>query len=424
MNRRRNGLSGGQCYKSGRFLPRASASLHRSLLETHMLTKAENDLLTRVGPGQPAGELLRRYWLPVGVASELTVEKPTQIVRILGETLVLFRSMNGEVGLIDDRCAHRGASLCYGRVEERGIACAYHGWLYNAKGDCLETPAEPAESKFHLTVKQKAYPVQKVCGLFWAYLGPAPAPLLPNFDIWFRKDGRRKIFIQPQLDCNWFQAMENSMDPAHLMILHQETAEPDRAAENTTRGFTEEVDHFDFFEVPYGLMKRRTYKNGMIDEHPVIFPNILRQGNAGQIRVPIDDTHTKIFFVRFFPSPDGSIIENDEPPVIHLPPYKNPPDKLHPFTRFRMNEVQAQDNMAWETQGAIADRTNERLTSSDRGVVMLREVMMREIQRMQAGHDPKGVIRAPQQNAAMVDTHLTQTIQQFGQIGADVVVNA
>lgn len=389
-----------------------------------MLTKTENDLLTRVGSGQPAGELLRRYWQPVGVASELTVEKPTQVVRILDETLVLFRNKKGEVGLIDDRCAHRGASLCYGRVEERGIACAYHGWLYDAKGSCLETPAEPAQSKFHLTVEQKAYPVQKVCGLYWAYLGPAPAPLLPNFDIWFRNDGRRKIFVQPQLDCNWFQAMENSMDPSHLMILHQETAEPDRRPANSTRGFTDEIALFDFYEVPYGLMKRRTYKNGMIDEHPVIFPNILRQGNAGQIRVPIDDTHTKIFFVRFFPSPDGSIVENHEPPVIHLPPYKSPPDRLHPLTRFRMNEVQAQDHMAWETQGPIADRTRERLTSSDRGIVLLRQVMLREIQRMQAGHDPKGVIREPRQNAAMIDTHLTQTIEQFGQIGADVVANA
>ena len=389
-----------------------------------MLTKAANDMLTRVGSGQPAGELLRRYWLPVGVASELTAEKPTQVVRILGETLVLFRTTKGEVGLIDDRCAHRGVSLSYGRVEERGIACAYHGWLYDNKGNCLEAPAEPTESKFCLTVKQRAYPVQKLVGLYWAYLGPQPAPLIPNLDIWYRKDGRRKIFIQPQLDCNWFQAMENSMDPAHLMILHQDTAEPERMAGDSTRGFTDEVDHFDFYEVPYGLMKRRTYKSGMIDEHPVIFPNILRQGNAGQIRVPIDDTHTKIYFVRFFPTEDGSIVEGDDPPVIHVAPYKSPPDVLHPFTRFRMDAVQAQDHMAWETQGPIADRIRERLATSDRGIVLLRAVMMREIRRMHEGQDPMGVVRDPRQNATMVDTHLTETIQQFGQVGADVAVSA
>jgi len=387
-----------------------------------MLTREENERLTRVGPGTPAGELLRRYWFPVGVASELTEENPTQLVRILGETLVLFRDKKGRVGLLDDRCSHRGASLCYGRVEERGIACAYHGWLYDAHGNCLETPAEPLNSKFHLTVKQRSYPVQKLVGLYWSYLGPEPVSLLPNFDILFRKDGHRKIFIQPQLDCNWFQAMENSMDPAHLQILHQETAGRGRTIQNTTRGLTDDVEKFDFYEVPYGLMKRRTYKNGMIDEHPVIFPNILRQGNVGQIRVPIDDSHTKIYFVRFFPNEDGSVVENDEPPVEYIKPYKSPPDALHPYTKFRMDEVQAQDHMAWETQGPIADRTRERLTSSDRGIVMLREVMIREMKRVEQGLDPMGVIRNVHQNV-MVDTHLMESIAQASESRAPRAVN-
>ena len=112
-----------------------------------MLTREENERLTRVGQGTPAGELLRRYWYPVGVANELTEETPTQLVRILGETLVLFRDRKGRVGLLDDRCAHRGASLCYGRVEERGISCPYHGWLYDTRGNCLETPAEPSRKQ-------------------------------------------------------------------------------------------------------------------------------------------------------------------------------------------------------------------------------------------------------------------------------------
>src|SRR5207245_8152554 len=145
-------------------------------------TQEENDFLTRVGPGTPAGELLRRYWLPVSIAQELTEDQPTKFVRILGEDLVLFRDKQGRVGLLSDRCSHRGASLCYGRVEERGIACPYHGWLYDTKGHCLETPAEPPASKFHLTVKHKSYPVQKLAGLYWAYLGPEPAPLIPHFD--------------------------------------------------------------------------------------------------------------------------------------------------------------------------------------------------------------------------------------------------
>jgi 5,5'-dehydrodivanillate O-demethylase len=388
-----------------------------------MLTREENEMLTRVGSGTPAGELLRRYWLPVAVASELTDENPTQLVRVLGETLVLFRDKRGNVGLLDDRCAHRGVSLSYGRVEERGIACAYHGWLYNTKGECLECPAEPANSKFCLTVKQKAYPLQKLVGLYWAYLGPEPAPLIANFDILFRRDGYRKIFIQPQLDCNWFQAMENSMDPAHLQILHQETAGRGREIKNSTRGLTDDVERFDFYEVSYGLMKRRVYKNGMVDEHPVLFPNVLRQGNVGQFRVPLDDTHTKIFFVRFFPNENGEIVEHDEPSVEYIKPYKNPPDAVHPYTRFRIDAVQAQDHMAWETQGPICDRTRERLTSSDRGVVMLREVMMREMKKVQQGADPMGVIRDPARNP-MIDTHLMESIAQIGEERAPRAVNA
>ncbi len=381
-----------------------------------MLTKEENEMITRVGPGTPGGELLRRYWLPVSVVQELTAEKPTKFVRVLGENLVLFRDKQGRVGLLDDRCSHRGASLCYGRVEERGIACAYHGWLYDVQGNCLETPPEPADSKFTLTVKHKAYPVQKFIGLYWAYLGPQPAPLIPAYDIYARKDGRRKIFVQPQLDCNWFQAMENSVDPAHLQILHQETAldAGKRKPVNTTRGFTDDVESFDFIEVPMGIIKKRKYKNGVVDEHPVMFPNILRQFNGAQIRVPIDDTHTMIFIVRFMPTEDGSLVENDEPPVEYVKSYKNPPDAIHPNTRFRLNEVQAQDHMAWETQGPIADRTRERLATSDRGVVMLRDMMKREIARVQQGLDPKGVIRDPADNG-IIDTHLMESIREMNQ---------
>src|ERR1041384_7169191 len=164
-----------------------------------MLTAEENEYLTRVGPGTPAGELLRRYWHPVAIAADLTAESPTKFVRILGEDLVLFRTPNDEVGLLHDRCAHRGASLSYGRVEERGLACAYHGWLYDFAGDCLECPAEPAGRTFHRTLKQKSYPVQEYLNLVWAYMGPAPAPVLTPYDTLFRRDGHRTIVVHPQL---------------------------------------------------------------------------------------------------------------------------------------------------------------------------------------------------------------------------------
>src|SRR5688572_11964843 len=180
-----------------------------------MLTQTENERLTRVGPGTPAGELMRRYWHPVAFTADLTTEQPTRFVRLLGEDLVLFKDKSGNVGLLADHCSHRGASLLYGRVEERGIACAYHGWLYDSAGNCLECPAEPQGSRFHLTVKHQAYPVRSFIGFYWAYLGPLPAPEIPKLDVWVRKDGTRKIHRRPVLDCNWLQAMENSVDSVH-----------------------------------------------------------------------------------------------------------------------------------------------------------------------------------------------------------------
>ncbi len=377
------------------------------------ITKEENDFLTKVGPGEPAGELLRRYWHPVAVAKELTEENPTKFVRILGENLVLFRDKKSRVGLLEDRCAHRGASLVYGRVEERGIACAYHGWLYDTQGNCLETPPEPAASKFRLTIKHKAYPVQKLVGLYWAYMGPEPAPMIPKYDTLFRTDGRRKIVVHPQLDCNWLQAMENSVDPSHLQVLHQEFAgRRGRKPESTTRGFTDDVESFEFYTVPYGIIKKRRYKNGMLDEHPVIFPNILRQGPSTQIRVPIDDEHTMHIHVMFTLAEDGAPPQDPEDlPVEYKPPYKEPADKNHPFTKFTLHHVIPQDHMAWETQGPIADRTRERLATSDKGIVMLREMLKENIERVQAGLDPiHGFTRDP--NQPIIDTNIDSGLEQ------------
>src|SRR5204862_361681 len=145
----------------------------------------------------------------------LTDEKPTHFVRILGEDLVLFKDKSGGVGLIQDHCAHRGASLMYGRVEERGISCAYHGWLYDTAGNCLETPAEPADSKFYLTVKMKAYPIREYAGLYWTYMGLEPAPVLPRVDI-VESYALTAVGVVPQIDCNWLQVVENNLDQAHV----------------------------------------------------------------------------------------------------------------------------------------------------------------------------------------------------------------
>jgi len=305
-----------------------------------MFTQAETERVSRVGPGTPAGELLRRYWFPVAFEHQLSDAQPTHFVRLLGEDLVLFKDKSGRLGLIADHCAHRGASLLYGRVEERGIACAYHGWLYDTSGSCLECPAEPAGSMFHLTVKQRAYPVRKLVGLYWAYLGPEPAPEIPHFDILVRRDGHRTTQLRGQLSCNYFQAMENSVDPAHLQILHQGPGTRGRVPVSTTRGFTDDVAGFDFALTDYGIMKRREYKDGRIDEHPLIFPNILRQGNGIEIRVPLDDTHMDIYEIRFLPTPDGELVPEDDPVTyVEQTPHKTPMDRMHPFARHSMAQI-------------------------------------------------------------------------------------
>jgi 5,5'-dehydrodivanillate O-demethylase len=378
-----------------------------------MLSKEENEFLTMVGPGTPAGEMLRRYWYPIAIAQELTPQQPTRFVRILGENLVLFRDKLGRVGLIGDRCSHRSASLCYGRVEERGISCAYHGWLYDTEGNILETPPERNDAIIK-SVKNVAYPVKKFDGMFWTYLGPEPAPLLPPYDLLASPRGRRQVVVHPQLDCNWFQAMENSVDPDHLQILHQEFLTRDNHRPvNSTRGFIDEVQETDFYTTDYGIMKKRTYKDGRVDEHPLVFPNMLRQGFGMQIRVPVDDAHTLHFQVFFEPDPTvTSDPRSDDPPVEYMRPYKEPANALHPAAHFTMHSVLAQDHAMWETQGPIADRTLEHLSFSDRGVALLRKVAREQIEKVQRGEDPMGVYRGSED--LVVDTNYQESVKAEG----------
>src|SRR6266511_3818668 len=174
-----------------------------------MITQEENAKLTRVGPGTPVGDLLRRYWHVVGAAGQLDAD-PVRPVRLLGEDLVLYRDVSGVIGLVARTCAHRGISLAYGIPQANGLRCAYHGWTYNNQGQVVDMPFEPA----CLPLKITAYPVQELGGLLFAYLGPLPAPLLPRWDLLVREDLERSIRIG-ELDCNWLQPMDNAMDPVH-----------------------------------------------------------------------------------------------------------------------------------------------------------------------------------------------------------------
>jgi 5,5'-dehydrodivanillate O-demethylase len=373
-----------------------------------MITAEDNRLLTQTGPGTPGGELLRRYWQVVATVPELSAETPTKHVRILSEDLVLFRDKSGRVGLLADHCPHRGASLLYGRVEERGIACAYHGWLYDIEGNCLETPAEPADSKLYLTVKHRAYPVQERYGLYWTYMGPPPAPLLPRFDV--AEIGTVRNVSVSRQDCNWLQVAENNLDQSHTVILHQATRTRGMAGSNSARGLIDELAGLEYIEAPFGIKRHRIDTSGYDDTDLLVFPLGARIYNHFAYKVPVDDTHSKRYSVmsdlgiddgRRDPSwsgTDGAITFGQTPVG------KTPPDAIHPVATYNMDRLQWQDFMAVETQGAISPRENERLGTADRGIVLLREMLKREIEKVQNGLDPIGVIRDPAHET--IDTHI------------------
>jgi 5,5'-dehydrodivanillate O-demethylase len=389
-----------------------------------MLTAEENDLLTRVGPGTPCGELLRRYWQPIARIGDVTEAAPTKHIRVLGEDLVLFRDRSGNVGLLADHCAHRGASLLYGRVEGRGIACAYHGWLYDTAGNCLECPAEPAGSLFHLTVKQTAYPVREQYGLYWAYLGPLPAPELLRWDV--ADHGAIGVTGPQWFDCNWLQGMENHMDQAHVFILHQDSAQRGSDGMNSARGRIDALEGLEYTEVEFGIKRRQLHTSGYDDQDLMIFPNAQRTYNHIGVRVPVDDTHMMRYTVWAeiplsveldAPSEEGRHGGSGEHYSAEATQgerrymSKTPPDALHPAARYRMVGVQAQDRMALETQGPIADRTRERLATSDRGILLYREILKREIEKVQRGLDPIGVVRTPGHEP--IDTYIENWIEMI-----------
>jgi 5,5'-dehydrodivanillate O-demethylase oxygenase subunit len=371
-----------------------------------VLTKEENELLTQVGPGTPGGALLRRYWQPVAMLPEISDETPTKFVRMLGEDLVLFRDKSGNVGLIQDHCAHRGASLLYGRVEERGISCAYHGWLYDTAGNCLETPAEPADSKFCLTVKMRAYPVREYAGLYWTYMGPEPGPVFPHVDI-VESYPLTAVGVVPRIDCNWLQVVENNLDQAHVFILHQTSSGRTEPIADTTRGRIDTLESLDYREDAFGITRRQVLKNGYVEDDLLIFPNSQRLLNHVSVKVPIDDTHTRNF--RVFVDVTG---ERDPAEPVHYyvestAEAKAPADEVYPFARYSMEQLRFQDFMVLETQGPIASRESERLATSDKGVVLMRTILMREIEKVRDGVDPIGVIRDPER--VVIDTH-TETL--------------
>ena len=402
-----------------------------------MLSAEQNDRITQVGPGTPGGEMMRRYWHPIAPAAKLD-EDPVQPVRILGEDLTLYRDHRDRLGLVGQRCPHRAFDLRFGIPEEEGLRCPYHGWMFDGSGACVQQPLEPPDSTYKDRVSIKAYPVQELGGLVWAYLGPLPAPLLPHDDLLVREDGFRQIFLH-SLPCNWLQVMENRADPSHATYLHgrqteylmEKASRTDWHSHMGTGGsmMSPQVNMLargaypinNFIPNPYGYCKSKRDSDVPAEElgeyweigsNPALFPYqlafteidgnghpVIRRGY--QYGVPIDDAHTvHVYYICYL-----------FPPEVHAPKQASVPYKEIPLKdengEYILDYVISQDMVGWYAQGDITDRTEEHLGLSDTILIEFRKLLEEQIKIVEGGGEPINVYWE-QEDAYRRDLNLPQ----------------
>jgi nitrite reductase/ring-hydroxylating ferredoxin subunit len=367
--------------------------------------------LTHVGPETPCGEYLRRFWQPVCFSDELA-DLPRRI-KMLGEEMVAFRDRRGGPGLLELHCPHRGASLEYGVLDERGIRCCYHGWLFSADGTILETPGEPADSTLKDRLFHGAYPVQESSGIVFAYLGPPDQrPPLPIYDSYSRPGFRLSPGRKYLYPCNWLQIMENAMDPAHTAFLHT-------IVSGTV--FTDEfgvLPELDFVETPIGMIyvaTRRVGENVWARMVEAILPNLQQVcpiwetgrrehpfGGPMMTRwiVPVDDTNTLLIEYRHVREGDrdtpGWWIDRDQMLPGQLAAESYEAGQRHPG-----------DFEAQVSQRPVAIHGLEHLASTDRGVTLFRKLLRQGIRDVGAGRDPTGPWRS---NGAAIPTYCNDTV--------------
>ncbi|GAC1315364.1 MAG: aromatic ring-hydroxylating dioxygenase subunit alpha [Chloroflexota bacterium] len=397
-----------------------------------MLKQSDNQLLTQVGPGQPMGELMRRYWHPVAASGELDASPfRTKGLKILGEELVLFRDRSGKLGLISRYCPHRRVDLAIGVVEDDGLRCQYHGWKFDASGACVEQPFEDTthpEDNFRSRCGIAGYPTVEIAGLIFAYLGPQPTPAFPLWEPLTWTNVVRDIATL-ELPCNWLQCQENSLDPVHVEWLHGYFGSyvttlaglPEMQVGN--RSLRHMKIGFDAFE--HGIVKRRILE-GQTEEdpewahgHPILFPHTLFVGSKFsttlQFRVPIDDTHTyHVSLYTFCAAPGTEAPKQDRIPYRHVP-------LQDPNGNWILNYVFNQDYMAWITQGEIALRDQEKLGESDRGIIMFRRMLFEHLKKVESGEPLMNVYAS---ESATGDVPMTRPLElplepvKFGQTRA------
>ena len=366
-----------------------------------MLSKEQNRQLTQVGLGTPMGDVLRRHWHPIAGIDDLA-KNPIKPIRLMGEDLVLFQDQSGAYGLVDRHCAHRRADLSYGYVEPDGIRCNYHGWKFNAAGRCIAQPYEEVanpQARQKCKIQLKAHKVQPKAGMLWAYMGPEPAPELPDWEAFSWANGFVQVVFS-DIPCNWLQTQENSIDPVHFEWMH---ANWSRRLRGITGGHAPKHLQLDFEEIEHGFVYKRISEDTDAT-HPLwtigrvcLWPNGFFLGDHFEWRVPIDDENTMNVTWSFIRVPREA-----EPYVQTSIPTWVSPIKEAQSGRWITSHVINQDIVAWAGQGRITDRTQENLGASDRGVALLRRKLFEDIEAVQEGRDPKGLIRNPAINHRVV----------------------
>jgi phthalate 4,5-dioxygenase len=386
-----------------------------------MLSRDDNELLTRTGPGTPMGALLRHYWIPVVLSSEVEAGGRVKRVKLLGERLIAFRAKNGRPGLVGEFCPHRSASLYFGRVEDAGMRCVYHGWKFGMDGRCLEMPNEPPESGFAAKIRHVGYPCEEGGGMIWAYMGPAsPPPSLPHLE-WTRLPEAHSFASKRVQECNWFQAMEGGIDSSHISFLHAPldhadadvTRELDRASFGVGVAVqtADRAPRFEVVDTDYGVLigARRTRGDGqhlwrvtqfLMPFYTMPPTDLDEKITQSHIWVPMDDTYVINWMVTWHPDRaltreeiDLNVAGKGAHVCDYLPATSEPYGDIRTAAN-RHNDYEmdweahrtrmfcgipgfgVQDQAIQESQGDIVDRTVEHLGTSDAAIIQVRRRLM------------------------------------------------
>jgi phenylpropionate dioxygenase-like ring-hydroxylating dioxygenase large terminal subunit len=406
-----------------------------------MLTAEENERITRVGPGTPMGNVMRRYWQPMALSHELPENDGAPIrVRLLGEDLVAFRDTEGKVGLMDAFCPHRRAPMFFGRNEECGLRCVYHGWKFDRDGKCTDMPSEPPDSLFKNKVTIQTYPTFEGGGVIWTYMGPPetmPAP--PDYE-WIRVPAAHRFVSKTWEDCNWLQAMEGGLDTAHSSFLHNEKL-GDKTLLRVRDGHPRIEVEKNEYGYRYASVRDLGNEGNYVRVYQYVMPWQQMRGSntalsggrnkvpksAGHLWVPIDDHHTFVYNTVW--SYDASIEINQDFAWEEEARFGRGKDDLLPGFKLRANKandylidrqkqktqtfsgirgINTQDMALQEGMGPICDRTQEHLGTSDRAIIAARQLLLEACDAVERGEMPRGASPATHQNIRPFDNFLAK----------------